>query len=111
MSKKFQAAFAGLKVAVNDSSIRLQMIIGLLVIIGGFWISLTYEEWVWIILCVSGVVVSEIMNTCMERVCDLIQEDFDERIKVIKDLAAGGVLCMSLASLVVGILVLVRHLT
>jgi len=42
---------------------------------------------------------SELMNTAIENLCDLVNPDQDPRVKLIKDLAAGSVLFFSLASL------------
>lgn len=59
-----------------------------------------------LILIVCFAVLSlEIINTCIEKVCDIIQPGFDERIKIIKDSAAGAVLLMAIASVFVGILI------
>lgn len=59
-----------------------------------------------LILTVSFAVLSlEILNTCVEKICDIIQPEYDERIKVIKDIAAGSVFLMAIASVFVGILI------
>ena len=64
-----------------------------------------------IILIVSFAVLSlEILNTAIEKVCDIIQPDFDLRIKVIKDISAAAVVLMALASVVVGVLVYWKYL-
>lgn len=59
-----------------------------------------------VILTVCFAVLSlEILNTCIEKICDVIQPEYDERIKIIKDIAAGSVVLMAMASVFVGILV------
>ena len=64
-----------------------------------------------IILIVSFAVLSlEILNTAIEKVCDIIQPEFDFRIKVIKDISAAAVVLMALASVVVGVLVYWKYL-
>ncbi|MBE2274367.1 MAG: diacylglycerol kinase [Flavobacteriales bacterium] len=64
-----------------------------------------------IILIVSFAVLSlEILNTAIEKVCDIIQPKFDLRIKVIKDISAAAVVLMALASVVVGVLVYWKYL-
>ena len=64
-----------------------------------------------IILIVSFAVLSlEILNTAIEKVCDIIQPEFDLRIKVIKDISAAAVVLMTLASVVVGVLVYWKYL-
>ena len=64
-----------------------------------------------IILIVSFAVLTlEILNTAIEKVCDIIQPEFDLRIKVIKDISAAAVVLMALASVVVGVLVYWKYL-
>lgn len=64
-----------------------------------------------IIIVVSFTVLSlEILNTCVEKICDIIQPDFDQRIKIIKDMAAGSVFLMAMASVVVGVLIYAKYL-
>lgn len=64
-----------------------------------------------IIIAVSFTVLSlEILNTCVEKICDIIQPDFDQRIKIIKDMAAGSVFLMAMASVVVGVLIYSKYL-
>ena len=64
-----------------------------------------------IILIVSFAVLSlEILNTCAEKICDIIQPDFDQRIKIIKDIAAAAVFLMAIGSVIVGLLIYPKYL-
>ena len=38
----------------------------------------------------------EIINTIVENICDYIEKDYKPEIKIIKDMAAGAVLVVSL---------------
>ena len=44
-------------------------------------------------VCVAGVFAAECVNTAIERICDSLSETYDEKIKSIKDISAGAVLC------------------
>ncbi|QDP86260.1 diacylglycerol kinase family protein [Chryseobacterium sp. SNU WT5] len=63
-----------------------------------------------ILMMCSAVLSLEILNTCVEKLCDVIQPKFDARIKIIKDVAAGAVLLMAISSLFVGILIYSKYL-
>lgn len=64
-----------------------------------------------IILVVAFAVLSlEILNTCVEKICDMIQPEYDVRIKIIKDIAAGSVFLMAIASVIVGLLIYPKYL-
>ena len=64
-----------------------------------------------LILIVSfAVLSSEILNTAVEKICDVIQPEFDERIKIIKDIAAGAVVLMAFAAICPGLLVYWKYI-
>jgi diacylglycerol kinase (ATP) len=39
----------------------------------------------------------ECVNTAIERLCDYLTQEKDENIKIIKDIAAGAVICFGFA--------------
>ena len=51
------------------------------------------------------VIVSEMINTAIEKTVDLVTEEYNEKAKLAKDIAAGGVLISAINSVVIGILV------
>ena len=110
MINKFYVAFVGLVSSLKDRSIQIQYILAILACITAWMIGCTYYEWLAILLCIGLVIVAEILNTCIEKLCDLYSTEKNEKIKYIKDLAAGGVLFASLIALTVGILIFVHHL-
>lgn len=64
-----------------------------------------------LILMVSFAVLSlEILNTAIEKTCDIVKPEYDERIKIIKDISAGAVVVMAFASVFVGILIYWKYL-
>ena len=110
MINKFYVAFVGLVSSLKDRSIQIQYVLAILACIVAWMIGCTYYEWLAVLLCIGLVIVAEILNTCIEKLCDLYSIEKNEKIKYIKDLAAGGVLFASLIALTVGILIFVHHL-
>lgn len=76
-----------------------------IVVAAGFFFHLSLIEWAVILLTIGLVLITEMINSVIERVMDFIQPGYDERIKEIKDIAAGVVLVTALISVVVGILI------
>ena len=103
---KFKVAFYGLYIGLKDKSILLQFVIGVMVIIFGFIYRFNNVEWLWIISCIFIVILSEMFNTCIEYLCNLVDSSFNQQIKKIKDLSAGCVLLASIYSIVIGCLIL-----
>ena len=110
MINKFYVAFVGLVSSLKDRSIQIQYVLAILACIVAWMIGCNYYEWLAVLLCIGLVIVAEILNTCIEKLCDLYSTEKNEKIKYIKDLAAGGVLFASLIVLTVGILIFVHHL-
>jgi hypothetical protein len=50
------------------------------------------------------------INSAIERYCDLITTDFHPGIKIIKDVAAGAVLVASITSLIIGLIIFIPAL-
>lgn len=110
MINKFYVAFVGLVSSLKDRSTQIQYVLAILACIAAWMIGCNYYEWLAVLLCIGLVIVAEILNTCIEKLCDLYSTEKNEKIKYIKDLAAGGVLFVSLIALTVGILIFVHHL-
>ena len=104
--KKFDVAIKGLILAFKDKSIRLQGLISIFVILFGIVYQFQMNEWMWIFSCIVLVVLTEMINTCIERICDLIDRSQNDKIKYIKDLSAGSVLLASIYSVVIGCMIL-----
>lgn len=63
-----------------------------------------------ILLTCFAVLSAEILNTAIEKVCDMVQPEYDERVKFIKDISAGAVLILAIAAVFVGILVYSKYI-
>jgi diacylglycerol kinase len=50
------------------------------------------------------------INTCIEKICDMYSLDTRMDIKMIKDIAAGAVLIVSLMALAVAVALLIHHI-
>lgn len=107
---KFKYAFDGLKSALKEKAIMTQIILAVLAIIGGFIIKLNIYEWLAFTICIGGVIALEILNSVIEKLCDLYTTEYNEKIKTIKDMAAAAVLVFALAALVVCILCVLRRI-
>lgn len=62
-------------------------------------------EWCLIILCIGGVISAEAINSSLETLADKVSDKPDPFIGKAKDLAAGAVLIMAIASVGVGLLI------
>ncbi len=108
--KKFSDAFRGLGDVLHHRAVLTQIFLGICAVIGGIIIKLDYTEWLAFVVCIFLVISAEIMNTAVEKIGDYLNEKYDERIKVIKDISAAAVLTASLGALTVCIMTVLRRL-
>ncbi|MBK8391281.1 MAG: diacylglycerol kinase family protein [Saprospiraceae bacterium] len=107
----FRFAFNGLKVLfLEEHNSRIHLVIALVVIMAGFLCKITNYEWLAILLSLGLVISLEIVNTALEKIADFISPEYDLRIKVIKDLAAAGVMVGAFAAVGVGLVVFGPHI-
>lgn len=89
---------------------RLHLILALIAIAISLICGLNHLEWLFILLSLSLVFITEMFNTCIERVMDYINKDYDPRIKIIKDIAAGAVLVAAIFAVIVAVVILLPKL-
>lgn len=102
----FSYAIAGIRTAIiQERNIRIHLSISLIVIIFGFFFSISALEWIIILLSIGGMISLEIMNSAIERLVDLVTLDFHPLAKQAKDLAAGAVFSFAIISVIIGIII------
>jgi len=103
----FRFAFAGLGYALRTQrNLRIQVAIAVAATACGMWLKLSPNEWAILAVTIGLVLVSELLNTALEAVVDIISPDYHPLAKVAKDVTAGAVLLTAIISIIVGLLVL-----
>jgi len=89
--KKLRTIYSGLRYAVvYDFSVAWKLVFSLLVLAA----ALSLREWLdalLIIVVTALVLFAEIMNSAIEALCDFVETRHNEKIGIIKDIAASGV--------------------
>lgn len=85
----------------NEEAIKVQSFVFLIIIALGFYFEITIKEWIIHIILIGFILTTEALNTVAEKICDLINPKYDERIKLIKDISAGAVSFAVLSSLII----------
>lgn len=107
----FKNAILGLLEAIrHERNLKIHFFIGTLVLVGSYFLDISSGEMLWLVFAVFSVIGMELINTMVEGIMDVYNEDHDPRIKFVKDVAAGIVLWYSLFAVVVGLIVLGRAL-
>lgn len=89
--RKIRTVFAGLRYAVlYDFSVAYKLVLSVAVLAVTFML----REWLdfLLILVVTGLVlIAEIFNSAVEALCDFVETRHNEKIGIIKDMAAAAV--------------------
>jgi diacylglycerol kinase (ATP) len=99
--RKLRTIYSGLRYAViYDFSVAWKLALSLLVL----GVTLSLREWLdvlMIVLATAFVLVAELFNSAIEALCDFVEVQHNEKIRVIKDIAAAAVGIAMLAWLLV----------
>lgn len=112
MLKPFAHAISGIWSALrSERNMKIHVVAMIVVLLLGWYLDIERSDW--LILCILfGLVISaELMNTAVEKLCDLVQPEKDERVKFIKDVAAGSVFVASLIALITGVILFYPYFT
>lgn len=104
--QSFRDAFRGLFfVLKNERNARIHLIVSLLVAAGGFVFRISNVEWMVLILTIAMVWITEIYNTALERLINLVHPEWGQDAGTCKDISAAGVILSALISIIVGLLI------
>ena len=89
----------------SEDSIKAQLVVCMFFIFLGFYFEINKMEWIIHILLVGFILTTEGLNTVAEKICDFINPELNDKIKLIKDIAAGAVSFAVISSLIVLIII------
>lgn len=89
----------------REANLRRQVVAFTAVLLAAWWLNVTSGQWLFVLLISVAVLSMELVNSSIEALADAVHPQEDERIERAKDMAAGAVLVVSLASLVVALAV------
>lgn len=115
MKKRFRAfayAFSGFYEAFkSEMHLQIHIVTAFCVVATGIYFSVTTAEWFAIGICITLVLSFELINSAIEKLCDVYSEEENTKIKYIKDVSAAAVLVVAIFSAVVGVIVFVPYVT
>lgn len=107
-SRSFLYAGNGIKYCFkHELNFRIDLLATIVVIVMGFFFNISITEWLFVIGCCMLVLAMEMLNTALEKICNIISEEFHPLIKFVKDVAAGAVLVCAIGSALIGALIFI----
>ena len=84
---------------------KIHILTAILVTILGVIYRINTIEWLVIILISSAIIASEAINTAIEETGDVLHPEHHPRVRLAKHCAAGGVLILSIAAVIIGLII------
>ncbi len=96
--------------AKTQKHLRYHFFSAALALVGSYVVGVSRIEFLLIALAVILVLTTEMLNSAVEAVVDLLSPEFSEKARVAKDIAAGAVLIAAFGAAVIGYVILFPHL-
>lgn len=109
--RSFGYAYIGFKhIWQHHQNIRFHILAALGAFIFSIVLKVTYVEYLILLITIFFVIVTEMMNTAIEEMTDLITTEHRKEAAVAKDVAAAAVLLSSLFSIIVASIIFLPKL-
>lgn len=106
-----KCAIRGLKYVLrNERNFRIELIVAIFVIFSSIILSIKIWEFIVVIFLITWVLITELMNTVVERVVDILEPRVHPFARLIKDIMAGVVLTSSVMSAMVGLIIFLPYI-
>lgn len=104
--KSFGFAFEGIFYSFKKGiHFKSHVTAAVIVVVLGLIYPISTLEWLILILTISAVISAEAMNTAVEEACDVLHPEHHPRARLAKHCAAGAVLILSIAALLIGLII------
>ncbi|HLZ21936.1 MAG TPA: diacylglycerol kinase family protein [Ktedonobacterales bacterium] len=109
--RSFVYAWNGVVYTVRTQrNMRIHIALAVFAIALGIWLRIAPVEFAMVFVAITGVVVSEMINTVAEACVDLVTQEFHPLARVAKDVAAGAVLLSAILAVIVACFVYIPYL-
>lgn len=106
MLRSFKFAFQGIQNLVkSENNARFHLLVTIIIIPIGVFLGLASIEWAIILTQIGLVWAAEAFNTAIEKLCDYVSPQHQVLIGKVKDLAAAGVLFVTIVAITVGLII------
>ncbi len=106
--RSFAYALNGLKnCLLKETNFKIHIFCFLLVITCSWYFKISAIEWICVLLSSALVMSMEMLNTAVEKLCNVVHKEMHPGIKIIKDIAAGAVLLSAIIAAICGAIIFI----
>jgi diacylglycerol kinase len=104
--KSFRYAFEGLIAFFSaEHNAIIHLVITISIFVAAAFFDLSKGEWIAIIFATGFVWATELFNTAIESLCNLVSKEYHPGIKLIKDVSAAAVLIAAVVACLTGVII------
>lgn len=101
--KSFVYAFNGLVIFFrHERNGKIQLLVAVVAMLLSWRFRISAAEWMVVLGCIATVLSFEMINSSIEKLCNLVHPKYHPAVKTIKDLAAAAVLFVAFVSAIIG---------
>lgn len=105
--QSFKNAWSGIVFAFKTQrNFKIHLLISFLVLVLSFWLEITGEKLLILLLAIFLGLTVEMANTAFEKTLDAIDDNYNPKVKIAKDTAAGMMLLISFGLAIIGIIII-----
>jgi diacylglycerol kinase len=101
------ASYGLLSLLKNEHNSRIHFLLAIVAIAMAIVLKINIFEWSLLIIVIGIVFLTELLNSSLETLADIVDPELNERIRKTKDYAAAAVLISAIIALIVGGLIFV----
>ena len=94
----------------SEVKARIHTSVAIIAICMGIWLKVSSPEWLFIMVAICMVFITEIINSALERIADTLDDKHDLTRMRIKDFGAGAVLIASITAVILGCIIFLPKL-
>lgn len=111
LKKSFGHALDGVVLALEENqNLRIHFLIAVIIMIASLLFDVSRFEMGILGIMILLVISTEMLNTSVEKMVDLITKEHRQEAKFAKDVAAGMVLINAMGSIIVGSVIFIPHI-
>ena len=92
-------------VVVNEDNFKREIVLGIIALLLGVFLKISKIEFIIILFVIALVLFAEIINTALEKVVDLYTTEYNEKARIVKDVAASSVIIICFFAVVIGLII------
>jgi diacylglycerol kinase len=92
----------------QEANLRRMAVVAAVTVVVGLFVGLDAVSWALVLACIGAVLTTELLNTAIETVVDLVSPEFHPMAGKAKDIAAAASCCISITAALIGLLIFSR---